>query len=313
MLASVGMRMLLFVAAMRVEGTSSCPAPAAVEAQLRAWLPPQAPNDDSDRARLMDDGDDLIVSHESRDGTALGTRRFSRTFSCRELASAVAVAIAAWESDVHPEFAPALAARATVPPRTAAPGPPSEVVRAAPAPRRAGIWDLALGASVGFGGALDVPTAAGDATIGMWLAPPLSATSLRLEVEGQSQRQIAVAGGRADWQRVTAGLGIERPWVSSPDDEGGHVLRWFALARVGWLRLRGEGFEVDHTDNSVDAGATIGVRAVLFQGRWSSWAELAVSSWPIRHDLIGPSGVAGSRLPVVEAFLRIGAGVGRRR
>lgn len=311
MLAGAGMRILLLVAAMRVEGTSSCPAPAEVAAQVRAWLPPQAAGDDSERARLIEDGDDLIVSHEDRDGMVLARRRFSRKFSCHELASAVAVAIASWQSDVHPEFAPGLAARAPTPRAALAPTP--EVTQASPAVRIPGTWDLTVGASLGYGGAVDVPTAAGDATIGMWLTPPVALTSLRLEIEGQSQRQIAVAGGHADWRRVTAGLGVERPWFSSRENDGRNLLRWFALARLGWLGLRGEGFEVNHTDNSADAGATVGLRAAVFGGRWSSWVELAVSLWPIHHDLMGPAGLAGGRLPVVEAFVRIGAGGGTRR
>ena len=317
MILGAGMRIGLFVTGLRIEGAGTCPAPAEVTAQVTRWLPSQASGDDSQVVRITEHGDDLVVSHEGSDGNVLATRRFARTFSCRELGSAVAVAIAAWQSDVHPEFAPNLAARTPPPPPAVSPLPapsPSAVTIGASADATATEpWDLTAGVSVGFGTSVDVPVTGADATVGLWVRPPARATSLRFEIEGQSKRQMALAGGQAAWRHVTAGIGVERPWLSSAPSPPSALFRWFALARLGWLGLRGEGFDLDHSDDVVDAGATLGLRAVVGRGRWSSWAELAVSVWPIRHELLGPASAGGTeRLPVVETFVRIGAGADGR-
>jgi len=262
--------------------------------------------------RLVDDGKDLVVRLEGPDQGVLGTRRFSRTYSCQELVAAVSVTIAGWQSDVHPSFAPDLALPPVVPAQdlSAPPAaPPVEtatvVARPAPAPPR---WELTSGFAVGIGAALEGPAAVGEATIGMWLTPPAFRTSLRLELEGQTQRQLVLPGGSASWRRVSGGLGLERPLFSAGGSDARTALRWFALARVGWLGLQGQGFAVNHADNALDVGGSVGVRKPFLRGRWSFWGELVLSAWPIRHDVVGAGAFDKARLPLAEAFVRIGAG-----
>ena len=318
MVFAAGARILLLVVAMKVEGTTSCPAPADVAAQLAAWLPPEANKDDARRVRLIEDGQDLIVRFEGPEHVLRGTRRFSRTYSCPELVAAVSVTIAAWQNDVHPDFASELTPATSNPaaPRIqvvadaspAAP-PPSDTVTVSPSSTRASTrWGLALGFSVGLGAALDGPAAAGDATLATWLTPPAATSSLRFEVEGQSQRQVGLPGGSASWRRVSGGLGLERPLFPAGGRDDQAALRWFALARLGWLGLRGQGFAVNHSDQALDAGGSVGVRKPFIRGRWSFWGEVVVSAWPIHHDAVGPGALDVAQLPLTEIFVRIGAG-----
>ncbi|MES1209304.1 MAG: hypothetical protein ABUS79_25480, partial [Pseudomonadota bacterium] len=255
------------------------------------------------RALLWEEGEEVVIRLEASDGTLMGMRRLPRTFGCEDLASAVAVSLAGWESDVHPEFAPRLSARALP---SATPIGVAIVNSSAPAQP----WRINAGVALGLGGSVD-GAAAGDATIGAWLRPPAWTAALRAEIEGQSERQRAVQGGQAAWRRWTLGLGIERPFVASSDG-GVAWLRWFALARLAWLDVRGQGLSPNRRDTAPDPGAAAGVRARTTGVGWSLWAEIAMAAWPVRHELM----VAGANdtrlLPAVEGFARIGVSTPER-
>src|SRR5882672_5449445 len=87
-----------------VEGAAVCPTAADVAARLEALLPARATDELPDIARLDLREDALLVTLADPDGTTIGERALDRGFPCSDLASAAAVVIATWESDVHPEF-----------------------------------------------------------------------------------------------------------------------------------------------------------------------------------------------------------------
>ena len=289
----------LFSAVVQVEGTTSCPPPDLVVARLEELLPAAAGGEGPDRSRLWYEGDDLVVLLERSDGVLIGSRRFPRTFACEDLAYATAVSVADWESDVHPEFAPHLIARknpASLGDRAISP----PLVPSAPRS-----WKANAGVAVSLGGSVDKPAGAEGALIGAWLTPAGWRSSLRAQMEGQSEQQISLQYGRAAWRRWTLGFGLERPFGAS-SDRGGGWLRGFALARLAWLDMRGEGFTLNRSDSTFDPGAAVGTRAVLARGRWSPWVEIAASWWPVRHN-VQASGIGDiGRLPAVEAFVSVG-------
>ena len=296
---------LLVAAAVRVEGTTSCPDSARVEARLAEILPADgaaAASGSPDRGRFWAEGDELVVQLDTADGALLGTRRLPLTAACEDLAAAVAVSLAAWESDVHPQFAASLAAR-----------PPEAVLLAAPAepPIR---WRWELGAALGLGGALDGPAFAGDAVLDAWLGSSRRTFSGRAELEAQSTRTLVLSDGRALWRRFSLGLGVDGNILGAPapTTRAGR-LSWFALARLAWLDLRGEAFPQNHTTAAVDPGATAGMRW-FWDGpgerRWAFGLELAASVWPVRHEAVSGATDATRRLPATEVFLRVGATLG---
>jgi hypothetical protein len=288
--------------AVQTEGTTSCPHPDEVAARLAGLLPSTAASDLPDRGRLWEEGADLVIQLETADGVVLGMRRLPRTaYSCEDLAAAVAVSLAAWESDIHPEFAPDLAARPVAARQDFDSLPGSSSLSRS--------WRMEIGAELGVGGSVDRPAVAGDVVMDAWLTPPGARTSLRTEVEGQSERAIALRGGRALWRRSSLGLGLERPFFGTRT-VGGAVrggLSWLGLARIAWLNLRGEGFPQNHTLGVLDPGVTAGLRWAGADEHWSFGVELAASLWPVRHEAVeGGNGDRG-RLPASEVFLRMGA------
>ncbi|MES1208102.1 MAG: hypothetical protein ABUS79_19380 [Pseudomonadota bacterium] len=298
---------LLWSAAVSVNGSTSCPRPGAVTEQLQQLVPSGRAEDPHDSAQLREDGDDLLVTLRGVDGAVLAVRRWPRTFGCDDLAAAVAVSIAAWDSDIHPEFSAELAARNTAPGENE---PAAVATAVAPPPRQPPrAWTAQAGVAVGLGGALDAPAAAVDLVLPVWLRLPVAATWLRVEGEAQSTRTVSLPDGDARWRRWAAGFGIERG-LSVGSDGSRSRLTWFALARLARLDLRGESFAHNHALELVDAGATAGLRLARPLGRWFGWAELAASMWPLQQDATELGSSASQRLPYVEAFLRIGAGVG---
>jgi len=117
--------------------------------------------------------------------------------------------------------------------------------------------------------------------------------------------------GHGAWRRFVLGAGVEQTLARGTDTSGSGWLRGFATARVALLQLRGDGFAINHQDRVADLGAGLGLRAVRAQGRWGSWVELAAALWPIGQELLVSAGAStGRRLPVFEAFARVGGGWG---
>ena len=90
-----------------IESEATCPTATDVAQRVTALLPVHEKKDAPDLARISDRGDAWIVTLALPDGTPIAERVLDRAFPCADLASAAAVIIATWESDVHPEFRPA--------------------------------------------------------------------------------------------------------------------------------------------------------------------------------------------------------------
>jgi len=307
---------LLLAAAVQVEGNTTCPRPDQVASRLGALLvtPDAGPAEKereqaAERARLDEDGGDLVVLLEGSTGDVLGTRRFSRSDACEDLAAAVAVSLAVWLSDVHPSYT---TAHLTPPARAAAPAADVQVVAPRATPQAEATWGA--GVALGLGSAVDVPAAVADGVATAWLRLGASRNALRGEAEGMSRRELTVQGGKGEWRRWILGLGLERTLTAAPDGAGAGWLRGFATARVAWLDLDGVGFAVNHRTRVLDPGASAGLRAAWRHGSWGSWVELALSLWPIGHDAVvaSASGQA-QRLPALDVLLRVGAGWGAAR
>jgi hypothetical protein len=329
-MAAVGTAGLLVWAAwIQVDGATDCPRPDQVATALGALLPvgadvgrPAA----SDRAHLSREGDTLVAVLERTDGTLLGVRRFPPHPACADLGAAVAVSLAEMESDVHPEFGVTLMSGSGAPPASRSPELVAYAGDSSPRLAEASRVRATVGLSVGLGGAFDVasgaasPSAQGgghaDVAVGAWVTPSgWSRTSARAQLEVQSQQRLAFDTGAATWRRSTLAVGLERAILydhAGTDDPGRGKRGWlraFAVARLAWLDLHGQGFTVDRTDGSVDPGLAAGLRAVTERGAFSLWLELAVGWWPIEHDVRATGLGELGRLPPAEAWVRVGGGV----
>lgn len=298
---------LLLATVVHVEGDTTCPRPEQVRSHLDQLLSAPAAaadsgSEDAGRARLTEENGELLVVLEDPSGEVIGTRRLPRSSACEDLASAVAVSIAVWMTDLHPSYS---SAHLAPPPQPKVAAVELSVVATIPATPAWGI-----GLALGLGGSVDAPAAAADVAGSWWLRLRQSRTALRAEVEAQSRREMTLQGGKGQWRRWILGLGLER----TLSGDGAGWLRGFAAARVALLELEGTGFAVNYRARVADPGASAGLRAVWTHGRWASWVEVAMSLWPIGHDVVADTGTNDvERLPLLEGFLRVGAGWGAGR
>jgi hypothetical protein len=332
-MAIVGAAGLLVWAAwiqVQVDGATECPRPEQVATALGALLPLGAEVDrhgDPDRAHLSQEDGALVAVLERADGALLGVRRFPPHHACADLGAAVAVSLAEMESDVHPEFGVTLPSGAGTPPASRSPWLAAHAGDSEARPAGGSRFRAMLGLTLGLGGAFDVasgatmPSAQGggraDAAVGTWVTPSgWTRTAARVELEAQSQQRLAFDTGAAAWRRWTLAAGLERaiwqddrPRADDPGRDRRGWLRAFAVARLAWLDLHGQGFTVDRTDRSVDPGLAAGLRAVTERGPFSIWIEAGVGWWPVEHEIRATGLGALGRLPAAEAWVRVGGGV----
>ena len=286
-----------------VEGNTDCPAAADIAARVAALLPAAHTTDAPDVARLDDDATGALRVTLSRpDGTPLGERALARTFTCDDLAAAVAVVVAAWESDVHPEFqptpapapspAPSLAVTPTTPPVARARTPTKFDVGAA-------VSGSLAPTSGGAGPAL------GAVLAGSW-TPARGRVGVRLTLATTTLRDLSLASGQVSWRRFEAALG---PQVRLTTAERRWALDLHADARLAWLTATGDGFTNDSSAGGVDPGLGAGVRVLRVQGDVAPWLELSVDGWPRSQQAYATPSGASVTLPRLDATLALGLSV----
>ena len=292
---------LSFLLAMQIEVTGNCPGAAEVEEKLIPLLPPGFASASTDRATITEDADGLSVALARPDGRAtIARRRFPRARTCAEQAETVAVALAVWEAQIHPEISLRLdrlaAANVAPPPVERAP----TLVRAAepaPAPELA----AALGAGAAAGWQPDSITPGGriDATLGSvhrsWRA--------RLTLAALGNHTLSLPPGEAIWWRTYLAAGAD------------YVLpvggRWQLAAGAGgvagFMTARGSGFSTNRTARSADLGIEAMLRIELRLARVRPWFGVALLTW-LRRQTVDVTGETTSAvLPRLEPLLAAGA------
>jgi hypothetical protein len=291
-----------------VEGNAACPAAADIAARVAALLPAARTTDAPDLVRLDDDAAGALRVTLSRpDGTPLGERALARTFTCDDLAAAVAVVVAAWESDVHPEFQPTPAPAPTIHPEfqpTPAPAPTIAVAPTRPSIARARTR-FDVGAAVS--GSLaptsgDAGPALGAILAGSW-TPAHGRVGVRLTLATTTLRDLPLASGQVSWRRFEAAIG---PQVRLTSAARRWALDLHADARLAWLTATGDGFTNDSSAAGVDPGLGAGVRVLRLQGEVAPWLELSVDGWPRRQQAYATPSGASVTLPRFDLTLALG-------
>jgi hypothetical protein len=274
-----------------------CPTPNVIDARVREILGVTPEAALPERASVLPEGESLRVTLRAADGRALGDRVLPVEGDCEAQAAAVAVLLATWLSDVHPEFvgnlpgaAPAEPAPPAEPPvasppppepapppvGVAAPGAPSAPARdRAPAhsetahgvPR----WELA--AAVGAGTAL--------ASEAVSASPkPVGSLSLRyfprdigwgaaLSVSASTSRQAKLSNGSIRYFRVPLLLGPAFRW------RAGSTLLDASLGGVAaWLHVAGSNFQDGSSHDDLVLGGAVSGRLALPQGRLAPFLEV---------------------------------------
>jgi len=294
------------LAALTVQAAGECPGAGEVERELSRLL-----GDESaarDVATVADAADGAVtLALADASGQPIGARTLPRARTCREQAKAVAVTLAIWEAQLHPEISLGLERLASAEP----PPPPPEVAavaRAAPAstPSPRSAREMTIGVA-----------ALGDLQSSAW------APGVRLELgvgpyDGRWRARFALASvghhtldlppGHVSWWRAFVQLGADVAVV-----RGRH---WAGVLGAGVLggvvSIAGGGFPVDRTTRSLDLGGEARAR-LEFQlgqeGRVRPWVGALVAMWVRRQslDIQGQGTMTDAALPRAEPMAALGA------
>ncbi|HEY2732209.1 MAG TPA: hypothetical protein VGK52_19850 [Polyangia bacterium] len=282
-----------------IESEAACPTATDVAERVTALLPVREKKDAPDLARISDRGDAWIVTLTLPDGTPIAERVLDRAFPCADLASAAAVIIATWESDVHPEFRPA--PLPAPPPRQATP------VAVASRPATPAAAPSALDVGAAFTGSLaPSPSGAGPALGALvaanWL-PPSRSVGARLALAADAVRELPLGSGRVQWRRIAGALG---PTLRLPSARTSWALDLHAEGLVAGLLTTGAGFMKDVSATSIDAGIGGGTR-LFWRGRaLEPWVELDAGGWLRQQTAFATPGTPSVALPRLELTLALG-------
>jgi hypothetical protein len=288
--------------AMRIEGAGSCPAAGDVDGKLTPLLSPGFAAASMDQAVMIEDADGLTLSLARTDGKIIARRRLPPARTCSEQAETVAVTLAVWEAQIHPEISLRLDRLASAPSAAAVPPPADRQVMLArserPAPAReytAAIGVAAVGGwqpdSVAPGGRIDATLD----TVGRHWRPRLALAAL-------ANHTVSLPPGEARWWRAYVAPGAD------------YVLpvgrRWQvalgAAGVVGLLTGSGAGFSIDQTTRSIDLGVETMLRTELRLGAVRPWLGFGLLTWLRRQTLDVTGAAASTALPRVEPWLGLG-------
>lgn len=270
----------LSLGSLEVGGSSACPTPEAVAAQL-GRLPHL---DQGHRLLLAPAPGGVRLSLHRRSGELVAEKTLQGAGSCPELAAAAAVVAASWLAELQVG--------------TLAPPPPEAPLQQGPSPAPELGFDVAAGLSGSLSG--------GSLSLGIILATSLTPgerpLGARLSFETTGARLAQIAPGWVSWQRFGLGLGGQwrfwkQDWKLDLSLEAVPAL----LAVVGEEGTKGASRTV------FDLGGSAGVRALSAPGLW---VGLHANGWlmPRPVELEG----AALRLPRLELLLAGGLSWGNR-
>jgi len=281
--------------------SATCPSGHEVEQALAAMLSSASEAIPPDQAHVLRWGNRLHIELVGPDAAVIADRWIADSGSCVELAELIAVVIASWESDVHPEF--------SRPHTEAIPVALSEKPTARslpPAPRSAAFYEAAAGASMSWSGS---PALAGVLTLG-WF-PRGAGPGLHLSATVESTRSLDLtpgpASGQATWRRWAASAELDWRLPSGPWALDLHGGLGFA-----WLDASGVGFFQNRSGYSFSPGGAAGVRFTRLVTRGSfAWLELAANYWPRKQVLYGQPNASQQEIPHYQGLASVGLAFGR--
>lgn len=291
--------------ALQVQGGGSCPSPGEVEERLAPLLPVGFASGSTDLAAVAEEPDGtLSVSLARSDGKTIARRRLPRAATCGEQAETVAVALAVWEAQIHPEISLRLDRLAASPPPSSTASPRAAdgdlVIRRAGGDPPSRPLELGLGAaalaawqpgSIAPGARLDA--ALGRAS-GAWRA--------RLSAVGLGTHAESLPPGQARWWRLYFALGADYAFPLGPHWD----LAVGAAGVVGVATVEGAGYTTDRTTRTTDLGVESMLRVGLRLGGIRPWLGLALVTW-LRQQTVDVSGtVASLVLPRAEPMIALG-------
>jgi len=306
----------LLLLALKVQAAASCPTASDVQRELQPLLGGQeVAARDVATVALAADGS-VALSLIDPTGQAIGARTLPRAGSCAEQAKAVAVTLAVWEAQLHPEvslgldrLASARPVPAAAPASATADGELATVVRAPSAvPPRARApgpsFEGTLGATIL--GDLQADAWAPGARLEVALGPVGARWRARLAATWVGRHRLDLPPGRVSWWRAFAQLGADADLARG--DRWGVSLGAGVVAGV--VSLEGHGFPIDRSTRSLDLGGEARLRAEARLGdggRLRPWVGALVAVWARRQGLDIQGLTTSAALPRAEPMAAAGA------
>jgi len=301
---------LLF--ALKVQAAASCPTASEVQRELQPLLGAEEVTA-GDRATIALAADaSVALSLVDPTGQSIGARTLPRAGSCAEQAKAVAVTLAVWEAQLHPEVSLGLDRLASARPAPApAPvdGAPATVLRASPSGSRparppGSAFEVTLGATIL--GDLQASAWAPGARLELGWGPVGARWRARLAATWVGRHDLELSPGRVLWWRAFAQLGGDADLARG--DRWGVSLG--AGLAGGIVSLEGDGFRVDRSTRSLDLGGEARLRAEARLGgggRLRPWVGVLVAVWARRQGLDIQGLMTSAALPRAEPMAAVGA------
>jgi hypothetical protein len=289
-----------------VEG-ENCPAPVDVETRVRAilHLSPEQELNEGFAVERHEAG--LYVALRGADSSLIGERTLPTAGSCDELAQAAAVVLAAWLSDVHPDFAGALPSPPPEPP----PPPPPEPAKPpspppppppAPAPPPPAPAQHHLHLALGVGGDLTNEALSPALLLGASYGAEQTGLAVTLRAVLTLSRDEPLGPGQVTWRRWPVGIGPTLRLATKHAD-----FAFSAGPGVAWLHLGGGSFDHVAEQNGLVWG---GFGELLASGRARPLAPLAalnVQFYPANTEAYVSGLDLKWALPAFSATLVMGA------
>jgi hypothetical protein len=292
----------------------TCPASVDVETRVRAilHLAPEQTLSESFLVERHESG--LYVELRGNDAAVIGQRTLPLAGSCNELAQAAAVVLAAWLSDVHPDFAGALPAPVPTeaPPEEPPPAeePPPEPAKSSASAAQAGsgagysatqvaprarsktyVWDLSLGVGADYSAGRFA--LAGIASVGR--LPTETGWGVAAVTMPAAPRTRELGPGTFDWHRWPLGVGPAFRFVGSAMTVDANA----GLA-VAWLHFAGGAFDHRFKPNGSAWGGFLTLRGATTGRHWAGVGWLEAQYYPAESKVYA-SGVPDSWiLPLVS-------------
>jgi hypothetical protein len=299
-----GVLIASLLVALQIQAVGDCPGAIEIERELGRLLGDEAVAHDVATIAQAGDGS-VSLTLTDTSGQPIGARTLPRARTCGEQAKAVAVTVAVWEAQLHPEITLGLDRLASAPPPRS--GEMAVVARVAPPPPVAPqpAPELMLGAAVmadvqsgGWAPAARLDLARGNAG-SRWRA--------RLALGGVCRHQMNLSPGHVSWWRAFVQVGADVEVVRGPRSA---VVVGAGIVG-GMVSVAGAGFPVDHATRSLDVGGEGRARLEARlgdRGHLRPWVGATVAVWARRQGL-DVQGGASSALPRVEPMGGLGAEV----
>jgi hypothetical protein len=302
---------LLASPAVSVEGSAECPSPAEVSEKLAAIMAVPEIEGPGDRVTVSSSESGVTVALRTAEGAVLGERSVSAGGTCDERARAAAVIIAAWLTDIHPEYRNSLPQEPPPPAPTALPeaapaeAKPVETKSKAPPPRP---HEPAPARRFSFAVAAGIQYSEPGVT-------PAFELSSRFALEETGFGAFAFALVTLPLERaIGAGNSLSFRWPVGAGPlfrlRAGSTLVDFGVApAVGWLHVEGKDFEANESDDAAVVGALLGVRAAANWTFVRPFVSAGLLGWFTRSTVVAHAPEAAFVLPFVEATFLLGLSV----